>query len=541
MIKSLTFTLVIVVMLTGAAYPNVAFGEIRDGIDVEQRLVKLALVAEPRSLNPLSAESVSYTAGVLVLVSEGLMRYDARRRLVGGVAESWQVNEARITFRLREDAHWQTGEPVTAHDFVRSFRLLVSPRTASPSAFLASPIKNAQAITRGDMAEEELGVKATGDRELIVELEHPCAWCLKLMTSSMFYPVHGDVYKEYGDGYGASIETHVANGAYQILDWQRGKRLRLVKNEHYWRRHEVDARQLHFDYLGQDAKTNFNLFRSGELAIAGLDRDSAVDAAAEGYRIRTYPTGHLYYLQFSHREELLSATQEIRQAVALTIDRQELVDRVVAMPGTRVATSMFHDWLRVGDQVLLESYPAPAHQTDLDEARGLVDKIRIQSDSPLELVLTISDSTTVRRTAEYIQQRLLEALSIRVKIDPQTVAMMVQKWREGSSDMTLLSWPVDVEDPIDQIAFMGNPESAGVFKGFYRGDDLVALYESYRDATAVADRLSIASKVDALFRSKVTVLPLYEVYSPTLVSPALKGYVRQPVRGFDDYRYLRFR
>jgi oligopeptide transport system substrate-binding protein len=113
------------------------------GIEFASNTVTVALGREPRSLNSLTAESVSYTAQLMVHVQEGLMRYDRRGRLVGGVAERWSVDAQTMRFWLRSDARWQNGEPVTAADFVFAWQQLVTPATGAPSANLASPIKNA--------------------------------------------------------------------------------------------------------------------------------------------------------------------------------------------------------------------------------------------------------------------------------------------------------------------------------------------------------------------------------------------------------------
>ncbi|MFT4712059.1 MAG: oligopeptide transport system substrate-binding protein [Candidatus Azotimanducaceae bacterium] len=85
--------------------------------------ITLAVSSESRSLNSLTAESIGYSAQLMAHVQEGLMRYDGRRRLVGGVAERWKVTPNSMHFWLRQDARWQYGSPVTACDFAFAWRL----------------------------------------------------------------------------------------------------------------------------------------------------------------------------------------------------------------------------------------------------------------------------------------------------------------------------------------------------------------------------------------------------------------------------------
>ena len=76
-------------------------------------------------------------------------RYDIDAQLVPGVAERYEIREDGATFWLREDALWSDGVPVTARDFVFSWKRVLDPETASQYAFILYPIKNAEAINRG--------------------------------------------------------------------------------------------------------------------------------------------------------------------------------------------------------------------------------------------------------------------------------------------------------------------------------------------------------------------------------------------------------
>ncbi|XOV86066.1 MAG: peptide ABC transporter substrate-binding protein [Pseudomonadota bacterium] len=500
----------------------------------------LPLAQEPRTLNTLTAESVGYTAQLLAHVQEGLMRYDRRRQLAGGVAESWKLTPDSMQFVLRADAKWQNGEPVTALDFVFAWQQLVSPDNASPSANLASPILNASRIAAGELPKSALGVTAVSESELLVRLEHPCAWCLKLMTNPVFYPVHQGFYESRGEHYATAPKDHLANGAYQLSGWERGKNIRLARNKNYWRAGSVAIANLHFDYIGIDAKTALNLFRAGEIAVAGLDRDTIPDALGLGYRIRTFPSGHLFHIQFSHLPGMASANENLRRAISLVVDKTELVNRVVASPGTRVADSMFHDWLTVEDAIFLQARPVTPHRVDLDMARKhlVLARQELGVTGDIELSLTINDVDLSHRVAQYLQAQLMDNLGIRVTIDPQITQIMVNKWRQGVSDMTLITWPVDVEDPMDQISFMGNPDFRAVFRGLYAGDDMAALYLRNRNAVALEERLDATRAVHDLFTERVTVFPLFESYGAVVMNPRLRGFVWQPVRGYADYRYL---
>ncbi|MCB0014499.1 MAG: hypothetical protein KDE34_21440, partial [Anaerolineales bacterium] len=76
------------------------------------------VVGLPRQINPLLSDPNPVDQELVSLIFDGLTRYDATGRLVPNLAESWQVSDDGLTvqFTLRDDAHWQDGEPVTAAD-----------------------------------------------------------------------------------------------------------------------------------------------------------------------------------------------------------------------------------------------------------------------------------------------------------------------------------------------------------------------------------------------------------------------------------------
>ena len=90
------------------------------------------LLTDPESVDPHKARSVQ--AGVVLRdIGEGLLSYSPTGELVAGAAKEWSISDDGLvyTFRLREDARWSNGDPLTAQHFVFSFRRLVDPATAA--------------------------------------------------------------------------------------------------------------------------------------------------------------------------------------------------------------------------------------------------------------------------------------------------------------------------------------------------------------------------------------------------------------------------
>lgn len=166
-------------------------------------------------------DGVSFTAQNTVF--EGLYYLDKDDQVQPGVAkEDPQINDDQTvyTIKLRDDAKWSNGTPVTANDFVYSWRKIVDPKTAAEYAVIFSGVvKNAAKITAGEMKPEELGVKAIDDTTLEVTLEQPVPYFHSLLTFPTFYPQNEEYVEKQGKDYAKDSDHMIYNGAFTMKDW----------------------------------------------------------------------------------------------------------------------------------------------------------------------------------------------------------------------------------------------------------------------------------------------------------------------------------
>ena len=108
----------------------------------------------------------------LINTMEGLYRAksDGSQEKALATSETVSKDGKTYTFTLRK-SKWNDGTPVTAKDFVYSWRRTVDPKTASQYAYLFEGIKNAMDIQNGKKKPETLGIKAVGDYKLVVTLD----------------------------------------------------------------------------------------------------------------------------------------------------------------------------------------------------------------------------------------------------------------------------------------------------------------------------------------------------------------------------------
>src|ERR1044071_7005424 len=140
----------IVVGCTASAKNETFFGKTDPP---RENVLRYVSGSEPESLDPQIPIGQN-EARISMALFEGLAEYDPKTsQPIPALAEHWEVNRdwSEVTFHLRHDGRFSNGDPITAQDFVYTIRRGLKPENASRVAFLAYPIKYAQAFNEGDV------------------------------------------------------------------------------------------------------------------------------------------------------------------------------------------------------------------------------------------------------------------------------------------------------------------------------------------------------------------------------------------------------
>ncbi|HHB2045002.1 TPA: ABC transporter substrate-binding protein, partial [Bacillus cereus] len=167
-----------------------------------KQAISLPYIAEIPTIDVTKATD-SESMNVMRNVFEGLYILGENNKVIPGVAKSYEVSEDKktYTFHLR-DSKWSNGTPVTAADFVFSWKRAVNPDTAAEYAFLFFDIKNAKSINSKELPIDKLGVKAIDDQTLEVQLEQPIPYFIDLTTFATFLPINEKYFESQGKQYG---------------------------------------------------------------------------------------------------------------------------------------------------------------------------------------------------------------------------------------------------------------------------------------------------------------------------------------------------
>ncbi|MGB8840973.1 MAG: peptide ABC transporter substrate-binding protein [Aliidongia sp.] len=260
----------------------------------------------------------------------GLVTLSEQGRPVPGIATHWEMSDDGLvwTFHLRPDAHWSNGEPVTAEDFVYSFRRLVDPRTAAADTSALDHVVNAKEITAGRERDlTKLGVEAPDPLTLRLHLIEPQPILLLHMTDNYVLPLHRATLEKWGNDW-TKPEHLVGNGPFVLKSWTPQSAIVLAKNQTFFDAATVRLDEVHW-LIAPDDAASLRRYQAGELDLARLDR-IGLSWAHENRpaEVRTAPAFGILYMFFNMTRGPWATDRRIREALNLALDRDALVTKV---------------------------------------------------------------------------------------------------------------------------------------------------------------------------------------------------------------------
>ncbi|MCY4270889.1 MAG: peptide ABC transporter substrate-binding protein [Gammaproteobacteria bacterium] len=530
--------LVAIVWLLGLAAGSTGSAVTGGAIDTGNNAITIALRTEPPQLDyGRATDSSSLT--VLFHTVEGLLTYDDNMALIPGVAERHEIRGDGATFWLRGDARWSNGEPVTAHDFVFAWRRVQDPATASAYAFIMYPVKNAEAINRGELPPEALGVRALGDRVLEVEFERPTPYFDKLVAFVTFYPVNEAFFQSTHGRFGASADTLLYNGPYVMNEWIHSASMRWDRNPDYWGGHKGFIDTIHVGYITQDVNARLNLFKDGQIADTQLVPQMLGEAMERRWQIDRSMDGTVFFLQFNFRDGRLTANKNFRKALLYAQDPVEFVYKALKEPSYMPAVSLFPFWIRGAEGYFRQEHPPTPHEYNVAKAREHLELARrelgLETFPPIHLLA--DDSPLGSISSEYYQAVYARNLGLELRIDKQIFKQRLAKMDAGEFDIVVSGWGPDYDDALT----FGDLFSSWNLnnRGRYASPEMDALVRIAQSELDPVRRMAAFGEIQDLVHEDVVIVPMYERGWSFVVDPRLKGFKRRAVGPEVDYTYAR--
>jgi oligopeptide transport system substrate-binding protein len=512
--------------LTALLIAPLACGGGKGSTTADTTTLRVGNGGEPKSLDPQLVTGL-IEERLLSSLFEGLVNVDlATMQPLPGVAESWTVSPDGYlyTFHLRTDAKWSNGDPVTAEDFVYSWRRMLSPPLAAEYAYMLYIISRAEAFNRGMLTDfSQVGVKALDARTLEVRLQFPAPYFLLLQIHFSFYPVHRATIEKHGkmtdrDTPWTRPGNHVSNGPFHLTAWTPNKEIVVDKNRYYWGRDAVRLKRIVYQPI-QDPTVEERMFRSGELDVTNALPLAKVETYQKNQPeiLRTDPTIATEFIRFNTTRKPFDDAR-VRLAFAYAIDREALVKHVLKGGQTLAETFVPPN---LGGYVYgthaKTAVAATRHSYDPARAKALMAEAGYPNGAGFPAVTMIFDTNdNNRRYCEALQDMWKTTLGVQVQLQNMDGKSWLASMIALDYDLARSLWSADYPDPSNFLEMFYS--SSGNNRTGYREHE----YEnSVRRAALTADPAERNALFDDAERRLLTASPISPVYYRT--RPFLKS------------------
>lgn len=240
-----------------------------------------------------------------------------------------------MVFRLRPDVRFHHGRIVTAEDYVYSLSRVVRPETGSKLAYNLAMIDDYE-DTRAGRADTLHGVRALAPDLLEVRLTEPFHEITAVFGHRVTAPVPAELVEADPEEFRV---RPVSTGPYRIAEpWQEGKGLVLKRFDSYYGQNAAypDGGGGHVDRIDMavydEVDDGYTDWQRGKLQITKVPPAQLGDAFRFDERFRRTPCALMQYIGFPTTVAPFDDLR-VRQAVAMSIDRQRIIDEV--FHGTR--------------------------------------------------------------------------------------------------------------------------------------------------------------------------------------------------------------
>jgi oligopeptide transport system substrate-binding protein len=503
----------------------------------DQTLIWPGGATDPPTLDPnLASDSASIQ--VLTSVQRPLLWFTDQLELTtdGGLAESYDISEdaQTITFTLKEGIAFSNGDPITAADFVYSWKRTLDPRTAAPYSYVLADVEGAGdvlAMASADPApsdneiEEALdavGLRAVDDRTFEVSLSRAASYFLYVTTIWVTVPIQ-ESWVEVGEDF-TEAENYVASGPFMLDTWSHDEEIILVPNPEWYG--EAPLLQQIVITMGADPDGVYRQYLNDEVHIAAVPGANAEQVRADEVLNAQAITGDVlctYYLGFDMNpedgDESPVENKALRHAISQAVDREGLIDTVrqgigrpadsfvpVGMPG--------HEDYGFGLEFDVE-----AAQANLATA---LDELGLSDASEINLTLGVNADAGHEPIMEFIQANLQETLGINVELEAQEWSVYLQTIDENPQDMYRLGWCTDYPHPNNWLYDVWSCDTA---RGGYCNEEMDELLAEAQVTPELEDQLPLYEQAQTMLVEDAPAVWVYWYGRFTLVKPFVEGLV----------------
>ena len=464
------------------------------------------------------------------LLSDALVRLDKDFQVNPGAATEWSVDESGLVwiFKLDPNLMWNDGTPVTADDYVATFRYGADPEHAWDfSWYYQGVIRNWTQAVAGEVPVEEIGVRAVDAQTLEFTTEAPAPFLPAMLVYSATF--QKAALEAHGGLYNSNPETSVSAGPYQLVEWTKDQRLVYAINPDYKGTNVPYIERIVVVNIGQPSQlmpayeaNEIDFVNGGgtlspaDLEIIGADPDLNAQYHPHYGDFRTY------YFAFDTSQPPFDNLL-VRQAFAHVLDRDTILANVVKRQGMAA-----YSFLMPGFPAANSSAHQETYAFNVEGAQQLLAEAGYPNGEGFpKLTLTLrAEGPPPLAVAQAYAAALKESLGIEVEVNNMDFKAFMDELNAKPTGVqfTLISYGMDYLDPSNML---------GVFLSGGRHPWSNAEYDSLvREASSFtgdpAERVQMFQEAETILVNDAAFVFAYHQTPGDLIKPYLKGPALEP-------------
>lgn len=492
----------------------------------------------------------SITSNVLAQCYDGLYKLDKDGNVIANLAEDLPtISEDGLTYtiKLKDGLTWSDGTPLTAEDFVWSWKRAMTTEgyyTNFMYGYIAGTTgEDGNPYTNMEDLDANMGVRAVDDTTIEITLKMAAPYFTSMLTNTVFYPVKQDEVgsdpssSEWAQNASAD-DPIVTNGAFEITGVNIKDAITLSKSENYSDADNVKLETIEFKVMG-DLDSQTQAFISGEVDFATAVNVEQInnDEQLQGHVYAVDPFVCNYFVLVNAGKENDGSTDglaalkdvEIRQAISMAIGRTTARNAygygddysydLYALIPSGIPDAEGNDFYEQGGHLI---------EDDVEAAKAIMESKGYSEDNMLTLTYKYNNLATHKAVAEAMQASLRE-IYIDLQLSGSEKEAFFNDRDAGNFELARHAMTADYLDPMCYLSmYVGSTTSGNTV-------DDPEFEQMVNEANLLSgqERMEKLHEAEAYLIEQGYIIPLFGYTEPFLKVKNLTGITSSPEGHYD--------
>jgi oligopeptide transport system substrate-binding protein len=474
---------------------------------------------DPPSLDSRKVAHV-VSSKVIFSIFRGLTKYETDGNIVLDLAESYSLSDDKKTyiFKLKKDIVWSDNHPITASDFEKTWKKILSPDFPSFFPQFFYNIENAENAKKNKCSLDDIGIKAIDDKTLLIKLKYPCPFFLKLTSFCAFFPIPTHIEKN-NPKWAEKTNHFVSNGPFKLKSWDHNNKIIIEKNPLYWDSKNVSIEEVHFHII-ENENTALQMFETSELDwIGALYSPFPIDSIPyilqnKDHSIREL--GGTTFCAFNVKKFPFN-NKNMRKAFNLAINRKKIIKNITQANET-IATRYIPPSICKEKISFFKDNDNENAKKHFEKA---LEELNIER-KDIEIVFSYRNDLLFKKQSEFLKEKWEKLFNIKIKLEKLEKKMMWTKLHNHQIQIALAHWITPYNDPTCILDRFKNKENSKNYSNF-ENEDYKNLLNLAKKETNNKKRDQYLKKAEAIFIEEMPIAPIYHHNTISLKKPHLKG------------------